>query len=111
MLAPLLAEVIAEPRSIAPRRVYADALLEAGDPRGEFIQLQCALEELDADDRAAGLLAGARRASGSSPAPRCTRSRRCRAGSELDVQSLAHPAGRAGAALRGWSVDRARRGL
>jgi len=48
----LLAEVIAAPRSIAPRRVYADALLEAGDPRGEFIQLQCALEELGPDDPA-----------------------------------------------------------
>ncbi len=52
VLAQLLAEVIAEPRSIAPRLVYADALLEAGDPRGEFIQLQCALESLDADDPA-----------------------------------------------------------
>ena len=52
MLAPLLAEVIADPRAIAPRLVYADALLEAGDPRGELIQVQCALEGLDADDPA-----------------------------------------------------------
>src|SRR6185436_18829491 len=52
MLAPLLAEVIADPRAIAPRLVYADALLEAGDPRGELIQVQCALEALDPDDPA-----------------------------------------------------------
>jgi len=65
MHAPLLAEVIADPRAIAPRLVYADALLEAGEPRGELIQVQSALEELDADDptrdaleaRAADLLA------------------------------------------------------
>jgi uncharacterized protein (TIGR02996 family) len=65
MHAPLLAEVIADPRAIAPRLVYADTLLEAGEPRGELIQVQCALEELDADDpardaleaRAADLLA------------------------------------------------------
>ncbi|HWU86119.1 MAG TPA: TIGR02996 domain-containing protein [Kofleriaceae bacterium] len=63
--APLLAEVIADPRAIAPRLVYGDALLEAGEPRGELIQIQRALEELDADDpardaleaRAADLLA------------------------------------------------------
>ena len=52
MHAALLAEVIADPRSVAPRRVYADALLEAGDPRGELIQLQCALEPLAPDDPA-----------------------------------------------------------
>jgi uncharacterized protein (TIGR02996 family) len=50
MHAALLAEVLADPRALAPRRVYADALLEAGDPRGELIQLQCALDPLDADD-------------------------------------------------------------
>lgn len=65
MYAPLLAEVIADPRAIAPRLVYADALLDAGEPRGELIQVQCALEEIEADDpardaleaRAADLLA------------------------------------------------------
>ena len=65
MHAPLLAEILADPRAIAPRLVYADALLEAGEPRGELIQVQCVLEELDADDpardaleaRAADLLA------------------------------------------------------
>jgi uncharacterized protein (TIGR02996 family) len=63
--AALLTEVIADPRSIEPRLVYADALLEAGDPRGELIHVQCALETLHADDparakleaRAADLLA------------------------------------------------------
>ena len=63
--AALLTEVIADPRSIAPRLVYADTLLEAGDPRGELIHVQCALEALHADDparakleaRAADLLA------------------------------------------------------
>ena len=38
----LLAAVFAAPDDDAPRRVYADWLLERGDPRGEFIQLQCA---------------------------------------------------------------------
>jgi len=52
MHAALLAEIIADPRAIAPRLVYADALIEAGDPRGELIQLQCALEGLDADNPA-----------------------------------------------------------
>jgi uncharacterized protein (TIGR02996 family) len=37
----LLAAVCAEPNSDAPRLVYADALQDAGDPRGEFITLQC----------------------------------------------------------------------
>lgn len=63
--AALLTEIIADPRSIEPRLVYADALLEAGDPRGELIHVQCALESLHADDparakleaRAADLLA------------------------------------------------------
>ncbi len=36
----LLAECLANPDDDAPRLVYADALLEADDPRGEFIQLQ-----------------------------------------------------------------------
>jgi uncharacterized protein (TIGR02996 family) len=37
----LLAEVYAHPDEDGPRLVYADALAEAGDPRGEFIVLQC----------------------------------------------------------------------
>jgi uncharacterized protein (TIGR02996 family) len=39
---PLFAEVLARPDDEAPRLVLADRLIEAGDPRGEFIQLQCA---------------------------------------------------------------------
>lgn len=50
--AALLTEVMADPRSIEPRFVYADALLQAGDPRGELIQVQCALETLHTDDPA-----------------------------------------------------------
>jgi len=37
----LLDEVLAQPAATAPRVVYADWLLEQGDPRGEFIALQC----------------------------------------------------------------------
>lgn len=36
----LLAEIVANPADDGPRLVYADALVERGDPRGEFIQLQ-----------------------------------------------------------------------
>lgn len=36
----LLAAITAQPREDAPRLVYADFLLEQGDPRGEFITLQ-----------------------------------------------------------------------
>lgn len=36
----LLAMVYADPQSDGPRLVYADALLERGDPRGEIIALQ-----------------------------------------------------------------------
>ncbi|MBL8956574.1 MAG: TIGR02996 domain-containing protein, partial [Myxococcaceae bacterium] len=38
----LLADVYAAPDDDAPRRVYADFLLERGDPRGELITLQLA---------------------------------------------------------------------
>lgn len=37
----LLAAIYAEPENTAHRLVYADALTERGDPRGEFITLQC----------------------------------------------------------------------
>lgn len=37
----LLAAIYASPDDDAPRLVYADALLERGDPRGEFIVRQC----------------------------------------------------------------------
>jgi uncharacterized protein (TIGR02996 family) len=36
----LLADIVANPDDDAPRRVYADALLERGDPYGEFINVQ-----------------------------------------------------------------------
>ncbi len=42
-----LEEVIANPSDDTPRLIYADYLEEAGDPRGEFIRLQCELERLD----------------------------------------------------------------
>ncbi|MFK7768989.1 MAG: TIGR02996 domain-containing protein [Mariniblastus sp.] len=38
------AEVVADPHSDEPRLVYADWLEERGDPRGEFIRVQCELE-------------------------------------------------------------------
>jgi len=43
----LLEEVKAHPDDDAPRLVYADALTERGDPRGELIVLQCALARLE----------------------------------------------------------------
>ncbi len=42
----LLKQVIREPSNVAARRVYAEWLAEQGDPRGELIQLQCAMEEV-----------------------------------------------------------------
>ena len=42
MSAPDLAAILASPDDLALRAVYADALLERGDPRGEFISLQLA---------------------------------------------------------------------
>lgn len=40
----LLAAVAADPDDDGPRIVYADWLQQAGDPRGELIALQCALD-------------------------------------------------------------------
>lgn len=45
-----LAAIHAAPDDDAPRLVYADALVERGDPRGELIQLQCTLASVDEDD-------------------------------------------------------------
>ena len=42
----LLARVLDAPDDDQARRVYGDHLSERGDPRGEFIALQCALAEL-----------------------------------------------------------------
>jgi uncharacterized protein (TIGR02996 family) len=39
----LLAAITADPDDDGPRIVYADWLLQAGDPRGELIAIQCAL--------------------------------------------------------------------
>ena len=43
----LLAQIAAAPDDDAPRAVYADLLLQRGDPRGEFIQLQLAHADSD----------------------------------------------------------------
>ncbi len=45
----LLAAVLAAPNDDAPRLVYSDWLTEQGDPRGEFIAVQCARASLPAD--------------------------------------------------------------
>lgn len=42
---PFLQEIIAAPDDDGPRLVYADWLEEQGDPRGEFIRLQCELAQ------------------------------------------------------------------
>ncbi|HEY2147185.1 MAG TPA: TIGR02996 domain-containing protein, partial [Pirellulales bacterium] len=47
-----LQAILADPEDDAPRLIYADWLEERGDPRGEFIRLQCALERLSATDPA-----------------------------------------------------------
>src|SRR5262245_22622152 len=46
----LLQAVIDSPDDDAPRLIYADWLEERGDPRCEFIRLQCALAKLPQDD-------------------------------------------------------------
>jgi uncharacterized protein (TIGR02996 family) len=46
MTHPLIAEILLNPEDDAPRSVYADWLLDRGDPRGELIQIQCALAKL-----------------------------------------------------------------
>lgn len=45
--AELLAQIYASPHDDAPRLVYADWLQERGDPRGEFIVLQCERHQRD----------------------------------------------------------------
>lgn len=42
-LSSLLQTVLDHPDDLATRRVYADALLASGDPRGELINIQCEL--------------------------------------------------------------------
>ena len=48
--ADLQAAIAAAPDDDSPRLVYADWLLERGDPRGELISVQCASERLAATD-------------------------------------------------------------
>ncbi|MBA2538586.1 MAG: TIGR02996 domain-containing protein [Deltaproteobacteria bacterium] len=58
----LLAQILATPDDRALRLVYADQLIDAGDPRGTFISQQCTLEELDPlDERYAPMLASTHR--------------------------------------------------
>jgi len=45
-----LQTIIADPSDDAPRLVFADWLEEHGDPRGEFIRVQCELARLPEDD-------------------------------------------------------------
>jgi uncharacterized protein (TIGR02996 family) len=47
---PFLRSIIEEPDDDAPRLVYADWLTERGDPRGDFIRVQCQLACLPGDD-------------------------------------------------------------
>jgi uncharacterized protein (TIGR02996 family) len=48
--AAFLAAVLESPDDDAPRLIYGDWLLEQGDPRGEFIAVQCRLARLAVDD-------------------------------------------------------------
>ena len=45
-----LRAIIEEPDDVGLRLIYADWLEERGDPRGEFIRVQCQLEEIDEYD-------------------------------------------------------------
>ncbi len=45
-----LDQVLAHPEDDVPRLIYADFLEERGDPRGEFIRLQCQLDQMDEYD-------------------------------------------------------------
>src|SRR5690349_11019619 len=46
----LVAAIAAAPDDDAPRLVYADWLLDRGDPRGELVVAQCALDRIEATD-------------------------------------------------------------
>ncbi len=45
-----LQAIFENPDDETPRLIYADWLEERGDPRGQFIQVECALEKLGPDD-------------------------------------------------------------
>ena len=49
---PFLKAILEDVEDDAPRLVYADWLEERGDPRGEFIRVQCQLDKLPANDTA-----------------------------------------------------------
>jgi uncharacterized protein (TIGR02996 family) len=44
-----LQHILASPDDDTPRRIFADWLMERGDPRGDFIQVQCRLAVLSDD--------------------------------------------------------------
>jgi uncharacterized protein (TIGR02996 family) len=46
-----LETIRSNPRDDSPRLIYADWLEEQGNPRGEFIRLQCAMAGLSEDDK------------------------------------------------------------
>jgi uncharacterized protein (TIGR02996 family) len=48
--AAFLAAIRDDPDDDGPRLTFADWLEEQGDPRGEFIRVQCALDRIDEDD-------------------------------------------------------------
>jgi uncharacterized protein (TIGR02996 family) len=50
MEAELIAAIAAAPDDDEPRLVYADALMQRGDPRGELVALQCRIARADAAD-------------------------------------------------------------
>src|SRR5213082_3411492 len=49
-----VAQIVAAPDDDRPRLVYADHLMEKGDPLGELIAVQCALARHDATDEDVG---------------------------------------------------------
>ena len=52
----LLQAICSDPDNVTLRLVYADWLEDQGDPRADFIRVQCQLAEMDEDDeRWAGL--------------------------------------------------------
>src|SRR5262245_22293075 len=54
----LFQAILDDPDDVGLRLVYADLLEEQGDPRAEFIRVQCALEETDEYDEARPELEG-----------------------------------------------------
>lgn len=54
---PFLRAIAADPDDDVPRLIYADWLEERGDPRSEFIRLQCELAQLPAHQRPPNLTA------------------------------------------------------